>query len=742
MLLPTPSGRRVAALLALLAAWPLASEAAPIEWNNTGTDFATGTNWVGGTAPVGDGTTDIATFGAQGTAAAAPTVSANRTVGGLSFLGGAFAYNLGGPGTLRVGSSGIVNNAATTQTLSGPLSLNGNQAWTTATGGALVINGTVDLNPAAASSRTLTVAGAGNTTIEGVIFNSFAGSSGNANVTATGTVLFNGANTYTGLTTIASGATLKLGHTSALGSTAGGTTVSSGGTLDLNGQAVGAEAVAINGTGVGATGAVVNTAPGAASLAGKLTLTGSSTVSAPAGSSLTLGDIDLNASSTSARTLSIAGAGDVTLSGNITHSFAGSTGNITINSTGIVTLSGNNTFTGNAVVSANATLKIGSATALANSGNFTNVQSGGSLDLNGFDVAKPLRLSGSGINTNGALINTSNTAVTIAGNILLAGSSAIGQGDITVNGAIGDSGAIKSLTKRGAGTLTLAGVNTYTGATIVSSGTLLINGSTHADSAVSVSSGATLGGGGNILGSVTSDGGTLNNAGHVLGIAGTLATSGASSLVTGSTINVAGGTTITSGALAVNGHLGGSLAVSDGATLSGSGFISGATIVHDGGSLAPGNSPGALLLGDTLTLSGASITTLQIGATGTAGVDYDTVSVANLLTFGGTLNIVATDLGGGPYAFAEAGTFNLFSFGSQTGNFTAVSVNGFDLSYNAGLSNWGAVNIDGFDYTFSLADGQLTAAASTAVPEPATWAAILGFVALGAAAYGRRRARG
>ncbi|QYM78981.1 autotransporter-associated beta strand repeat-containing protein [Horticoccus luteus] len=733
--------RCVALFVALTAAWPCLTRAASVEWNNTGTDFATGTNWVGGTAPVGDGTTDVATFGAQGGAATSPTVGVNRTVGGLSFLSNAFAYDFAGPGTLRIGSSGVANNAAATQTFSGPLSLNGNQAWTTVAGGALVISGSVDLNPASASSRTLTVAGAGNTTIDGVLSNSFAGSSGNVTVTATGTVLFNGANTYTGVTTVSSGATLKLGHAAALGSTAGGTTVSSGGTLDLNGQAVGAEVVSINGTGVAAAGAVANTAPGAASLAGKLILTGSSTVSVSAGSSLTLGDIDLNASSASARTLSIAGAGDVTLSGNISHSYAGSTGNLTINSTGTVTLSGNNTFTGNAVVSSGATLKIGSATALASSSNYTNVSSGGVLDLNGFDVAKPLRLSASGFDGNGALVNTSDTAVTIAGNVLLAGSSSIGQGDITVNGAVGDAGAGKSLTKRGSGTLTLAGVNTYSGATIVSSGSLLIDGSTAASSAVSVSSGATLGGSGHILGSVTSSGGILNNADHVLSIAGTLATSGASSLASGSTFNVTGGTTVMSGSFAVNGQLGGSLVVDEGATLSGSGFINGATLINDGASLAPGNSPGKLVFGDTLTLSGASITTLQIGATGTAGTDYDAVTVNSLLTFGGTLNVVATDLGGGLYAFAQPGTFNLFSFGSQTGNFATVIVNGVALSFDSGLGSWSVLNLDGFDYTFSLANGQLTAASTSAIPEPSTWAALFGVVALGVAAYGRRRAR-
>ena len=82
----------------------------------------------------------------------------------------------------------------------------------------------------------------------------------------TGTLILNLANDYTGVTSIlggtirigASGATL-LSNTvsSALGSTSGGTTVN-GGTLDTNGQNLGAEPITVQGTGVGGNGAIVN----------------------------------------------------------------------------------------------------------------------------------------------------------------------------------------------------------------------------------------------------------------------------------------------------------------------------------------------------------------------------------------------------------------------------------------------------------------------------------------------------
>jgi autotransporter-associated beta strand protein len=155
----------------------------------------------------------------------------------------------------------------------------------------VTVSGTTDLANGSASSRGLTVRGAGDLTFSGAVI----GSTGSTNfsilktgtaASQTGTLTLSSANSYNGTTTVEAG-TLKIGNASSLGSTdaAAGTVVRAStvaglvGTLDLNGQDVSGESLTLTGTNTNntsGTGAflVNNNSGTAASWAGSATVSG------------------------------------------------------------------------------------------------------------------------------------------------------------------------------------------------------------------------------------------------------------------------------------------------------------------------------------------------------------------------------------------------------------------------------------------------------------------------------------
>ena len=113
-----------------------------------------------------------------------------------------------------------------------------------------------------------------------------------------------------------------------------------------------------------------------------------------------------------------------------------------------------------------------------------------------------------------------------------------GTHTITYVGALTSSGG--SLTKAGAGTLTLTGANTYTGGTTVNGGTLLIDGANSGNAAVTVqNSGSLFGGTGTVSGAVTVNGGAGVLGGNGTAATGTLTLQGALTLNSGSFIELA-----------------------------------------------------------------------------------------------------------------------------------------------------------------------------------------------------------
>jgi hypothetical protein len=190
--------------------------------------------------------------------------------------------------------------------------------------------------------------------------------------------------------------------------------------------------------------------------------------------------------------------------------------------------------------------------------------------------------------------------------------------------------------------------------------------------------------------------------------AGTLALGSSGSISTSSVITVAAGATL------------------DVATVSG-GFALGNTTVN--GNLIPGSGPGILNFSSALTLGPTANLQMEINGNGTRGVAYDGIDVTGPLTYGGNLQLtIASVFAPGDY------TFDLFQFGSKTGNFTSVTLSG---AYNGNFSRSGelwTLSNSGDSWTLDQFSGDLSLAA---IPEPSTWA----FLALAAGALFLARSR-
>jgi autotransporter-associated beta strand protein len=305
-------------------------------------------------------------------------------------------------------------------------------------------------------------------------------------------------------------------------------------------------------------------------------------------------------------------------------------------------------------------------------------------------------LSGAGIVTKDAAATAGNSAVlTIDGGDKTTSTTFSG---VIQNGTGSATGTL-SLTKTGSTTQILSGDNTYTGQTRIDGGTLLING-THIEAA---------------------------------------AVSG----------------------LGYNGTANGHYLVGSGATLGGSGRIAGnnATtnanmiLVLPGGHLAPGNNgDGSDDIG-TLTLDGANISgsnahllNMDVGAefdfrlaadgSGTDQLVFLNYVSGDLVLNNNTVNL---SLAPGAAQAASGYTVNLFAFFSDDGQ-TVVASGITDGSLVVKITGEGiedATLVFNEDGSIGLTD----TVTATAVPEPATWASVLGGLALACVLLRRRHCR-
>jgi autotransporter-associated beta strand protein len=313
--------------------------------------------------------------------------------------------------------------------------------------------------------------------------------------------------------------------------------------------------------------------------AGTLALSGSGSIGTSSGL-LNAATFDISATTSGATITTLSGTGSVVLGTKTltlsaaNDTFAGvisGTGGLVLSS-GTQTLTGTNTYTGGTTVNG-GTLSFGSDGVLADTG-AVNV-SGGTLAIGAYnDTVGAVTLSSGSITGTTGVLTGASYDVTNA------------TGTTTIGAILGGS---SGLTKTGAGSLVMSGMNQYTGGTSVNggalslaaddvmtnSGAILINGATfdiksHSDTVglVTVSSGAVIGTAG-----ILRFGGFVvnNNAGQVIVSAnlagsGALTKTGAGTLTLSGSNSYSGSTSIESGAtllLANNSALSGNQLVSN-----------------------------------------------------------------------------------------------------------------------------------------------------------------------------------
>jgi autotransporter-associated beta strand protein len=439
----------------------------------------------------GTGASTLALGAAQQIASLTGAASSNVTLGANALTLGSASGSTNFAGAISGAGGSLVKDGASTQILSGNNTYTGS---TTISAGTLQIGNGADSGSIGSTSLISNAGllsfniGSGTRTLGTVI-------SGNGSLTqnsAGGTVILTGNNTYTGSTTISAG-TLQIGNGADAGSIGSTSAISNSGVLAFNvGNGTRTLGLAVSGNGS----LTQNSTGGTLTLSANNTYSGGTTVSAGAlnvttagslanGSALTIGASGNASFANAGQTL-----GAVSNSNTAANAlnFSAATGTVTLAS---LSGAGNTRFGSNAVVTAG----IGSGTVNVVGALTANI-TGGTTTVGG--VATIATMSAGTANLNGA---TSAITTLNGGSIALGNSTALSVSNGSSAGVISGGG---SLTKTGAGRLTLLGVNSYTGGTTVDEGTLRVNGSIEGNA--TVASGATFGGTGSIAGSVNVSG--------------------------------------------------------------------------------------------------------------------------------------------------------------------------------------------------------------------------------------------
>ncbi len=497
--------------------------------------------------------------------------------------------------------------------------------------------------------------------------------------TGTGNLTIGGNQTFSGGLTVTAGNLVLTG--------------SSGGNIISNTDALLSGTFTFTGN-ISGTGNVIKSDAGTVTISGNLSHAGTTTLNAGtlvvsadsslggAGAPIVFGGGTLQASGafSTTRNVTLSGGGTLNLAGALElPGVVSGTGALTKTGSGALTLTANNSYSGGTNVNAGLV----EFTFAENFGTGNIALNGGGLRWAGastVDISSRLAAVGA----SGGVFDTNGSNVTFAS---------------TLTGTGG-------LTKNGIGSLTLATATTFTGATTVNAGTLTLGHSLALQSSTVTApaaglfsfgslTSATLGGlsGANALAltnsasapvglTVGANGGSTTFSG-VLSGAGSLAKTGAGTLVLSGATTYAGGTTVTGGLLefATLAHLGSGNVTLDGGGLR---WATGST-VDISPRLAALGSGGATF---NTNANNVTLATSLSGSGGLAKTGTGTLTLTAANTFAGATSVAAGTLTLGHALALQNSTVTTPSSGSLSfGSLSNATVGGLSGSANLALAN-------------------------------------------------------
>lgn len=627
---------------------------------------------------------------------------------------GTFWTGTGSAGTWQNGNSGLFG-ASYANDLANTVIFDGTASTVTASGtpqaGSITFNvAGYTIDGALQLGLGTITAPSGTTTISANISGN--GSSGLTKAGA-GELVLSGANTYTGTTTIttgtlttsasnvindssavsvASGAAFNLGGTDIVGSISGAGNYS----LGSNTLTVGGDNTSTTVSGViSGTGGLTKAGTGTLTLSGVNTYNGTTTINAG--------------------TLALGGSG-ITINGSVTIAggelnYANASNNQITSSANLTITSGNLTLgarsqtinalnmSGGRISIAGGTITLSAASSITG-GNLTFTAAGGGISTSGmttlgnavFNYDNTGTNSSNGFAMGGDIAVNASTTTTFSNN-------STGSGRISLNGAnrnfdvgLGASMTVgwfiagnagNGITKNGAGTLILAGANTYTGATTINAGTLQI-GNGGATGSISTSSAITVNGtlAFNRSGDIVQ--GTNFSTAAISGT-GSLIQNGSGNLTLNAANTYTGGATLNSGTLNINnsGSGGTSSAIGTGRLT-----INGGTLNNTSGSTITLSTNNAQSWNGDFAFTGTNDLNLGTGAVTLNATRTITVNSGNL-TVGGPIS-------GTGYGLTKNGSGTLILSGSNSfsGN-TTINAGTLQASVTGALANTSIVNLNG-----------------------------------------------